>query len=106
MAEKIKKTRPELLRQRRSLAMFKRFLPTLILKKQQIQMEILKVHTEVNTIRGGIDRRIKEIEPWVTLFSESIPGPITRLVRVVEVKRGPGMWPGSNFPCWKRLNTK
>ena len=35
-----------------------------------------------------MDQRIKEIEPWVTLFSESIPGPITRLVRVVQVKRG------------------
>jgi V/A-type H+-transporting ATPase subunit D len=88
MAEKIKKTRPELLRQRRSLAMFKRFLPTLILKKQQIQMEILKVNDKVRDLRSAMERRIREIDAWVALFSESLPGPITRLVEVTDVQKG------------------
>lgn len=88
MAEKIKKTRPELLRQRRSLAMFKRFLPTLLLKKQQIQMEIQKVRVERARVRGEIDHRIAQIDRWVALFSESIPGPVTRLVKVKDIQRG------------------
>lgn len=88
MAEKIKKTRPELLRQRRSLAMFKRFLPTLLLKKQQLQMEIQKVRVERARVRGEIDHRIAQIDRWVALFSESIPGPVTRLVKVKDIQRG------------------
>ena len=33
MVEKYKKTNPELLRQRRALSRYERFLPTLVLKK-------------------------------------------------------------------------
>ncbi|NLI77933.1 MAG: V-type ATP synthase subunit D [Candidatus Riflebacteria bacterium] len=103
MAEKIKKTRPELLKQRRSLAMFKRFLPTLLLKKQQIQMEIQKVRAERAKVRAEIDHRIVQIDRWVTLFSESIPGPITRLVRVKEIQRGVKNVAGIELPTLARV---
>lgn len=82
MAEKIKKTRPELLKWRRALATYERYLPTLILKKQQIQMEILKARAERARAREEMERRIQAIDPWVSLFSESLPGPATRLVKV------------------------
>jgi len=88
MAAKIKKTRPELLKQRRSLAAYERFLPTLVLKKQQIQMEILKVRSEAARVRHELDRQIKSIDSWLPLFSESLPGPITRLVQVTGIELG------------------
>ena len=87
MAEKIKKTRPELLRQRRALAQFKRYLPTLTLKKQQIQSEILKLRNALKEAMRQMQEKIDHIEAWVALFSESLPGPVTRLVSVVEVTR-------------------
>lgn len=88
MAEKIKKTRPELLKQRQSLAMFQRFLPTLVLKKQQIQSEILKVRAERLRLDTEMAEKIKHSESWSALFSESLPGPITRLVKVKNIQRG------------------
>ena len=88
MAEKIKKTRPELLRQRRQLAMFQRFLPTLVLKKQQIQSEILKVRTERDRLDRQMADKIRLSDGWATLFSESLPGPVTRLVKVKNIQRG------------------
>ncbi len=88
MAEKIKKTRPELLKQRRSLAMFQRFLPTLVLKKQQIQSEILKVRSERQRLDEKLSEKIRLSDGWATLFSESLPGPITRLIKVGNIKRG------------------
>lgn len=103
MADKIKKTRPELLKQRRSLAMFKRFLPTLLLKKQQIQMEIQKVRAERAKVRGEIDHRIVQIDRWVTLFSEPVPGPVTRLVRVKEIQRGVRNVAGIELPTLVRV---
>jgi len=88
MAEKIKKTRPELLKQRRSLAMFQRFLPTLVLKKQQIQSEILKVRAERQRLDDKLAEKIRLSDGWASLFSESIPGPITRLIKVGNIQRG------------------
>ena len=87
MAEKIKKTRPELMSQRRSLAMFQRFLPTLVLKKQQIQSEILKVRTEAQKLTQLMEQKIQQSGDWLLLFSESLPGPITRLVKVKNIQR-------------------
>lgn len=88
MAEKIKKTRPELLKQRRKLSMFQRFLPTLVLKKQQIQSEILKVRSECKKLDELMNQKIAEINSWVSLFSEPLPGKLTRLVKVKDIKRG------------------
>ncbi|OIP31968.1 hypothetical protein AUK22_00490 [bacterium CG2_30_54_10] len=103
MAEKIKKTRPELLKQRRGLALYKRFLPTLLLKKQQIQMEIRKVRLERARVREEIGRRIGQINKWVPLFSESIPGPITRLVRVKDIIRGIRNVAGIELPILSKV---
>ncbi|MCK8604121.1 V-type ATP synthase subunit D [Desulfoferrobacter suflitae] len=88
MAGKTKKTRPELLKRRRLLAAYERFLPTLILKKQQIQMEILKVRTAAAQSRTEITRRITANDSWLPLFSESLPGLVTRLVSVDRVELG------------------
>ncbi|MBF0408319.1 MAG: V-type ATP synthase subunit D [Candidatus Riflebacteria bacterium] len=88
MAEKIKKTRPELLKLRRGLALFKRFLPTLHLKKQQIQLEIVKIRSEFKRLKDEISRRLEQIENWISLFSEDLPGPVTRLVQVVAARHG------------------
>lgn len=88
MAEKLKKTRPELLKQRRKLSMFKRFLPTLILKKQQIQSEILKVRKERVRLEEEINKQIELIKDWIPLFGESVPGPVTRFVQVKDIERG------------------
>ncbi|HOY66252.1 MAG TPA: V-type ATP synthase subunit D [Candidatus Ozemobacteraceae bacterium] len=103
MAEKIKKTRPELLKQRRSLALFQRFLPTLLLKKQQIQMEILKVRIQRKRIREEIERMIRQIEPWVTLFSEELPGRVTDLVRVKRLERGEMNVAGIRLPVLRHV---
>ena len=98
MADKLKKTNPELLRQRRALARYERFLPTLVLKKQLIQAEILGVRRERSLLQAGIDRRIGEIDRWLGFFAESLPGPITRLVSVVGVTTGERSVAGIRLP--------
>lgn len=98
MAEKIKKTRPELLKQRRSLAMFNRFLPTLVLKKQQIQMEILKVRSDREKQTELIREVIQSAASWVGLLAEGFPGSITELVAVKDVARGEKNVAGIKLP--------
>ena len=103
MAEKIKKTRPELLRQRRQLSMFQRFLPTLVLKKQQIQSEILKVRAERKKLDEELSKRIDQIKNWTALFSESLPGHLTRLVEVKDIQRGIRNVAGIKLPIVKHV---
>lgn len=103
MAEKIKKTRPELLRQRRQLSMFSRFLPTLVLKKQQIQSEILKVRSQRQKLDEEMKEKIQQISSWEALFSESIPGRVTRLIAVKDVERGVKNVAGIKLPVLKNV---
>lgn len=86
MAAKLRKTNPELLLQRRGLARYQRFLPTLLLKKQLIQGEIVKARQERTELQERIERRLEEVDRWLGAFSESLPGPLTRLVTVTGVR--------------------
>jgi V/A-type H+-transporting ATPase subunit D len=98
LAEKLKKTNPELLKQRRSLARYQRYLPTLLLKKQLIQAEILKIRRERAALQASIDRRLDAIQRWLGFFGESLPGPITRLVTVTGVREGERNVAGIRLP--------
>lgn len=98
MADKIKKTRPELLKQRQQLSRFERFLPTLTLKKQQIQAEILRVRNEVIKLDKQMAEIIAHSEDWALLFSESMPGPVTRFVKVKNIQRGSRNVAGIDLP--------
>lgn len=88
MAGKLRKTNPELLLQRRALARYQRFLPTLLLKQRLIQGEIVRARQERADIQARIERRLEEIDRWLGAFGESLPGPITRLVSVAGVRTG------------------
>jgi V/A-type H+-transporting ATPase subunit D len=67
---KIKFTKGELKRQRDALRQYRRYLPTLQLKKQQLQLEILK---ELRLLREKRDRegeRTRSVEAWSGLLSD------------------------------------
>lgn len=104
MAAKFKKTNPELLRQRHALSRYERFLPTLVLKKQLIQAEILGVRRDRALLQAGVDRRLDEVDRWLGFFGESLPGPITRLVRVAEVTTGERSVAGIRLPVLQEIS--
>jgi V/A-type H+-transporting ATPase subunit D len=85
---KLARSNPELLRQRGALARYRRFLPTLVLKQQLIQAEIQRVRRERASLQEGVGARLDEIGRWLGFFAESLPGPVTRLVRVAAVREG------------------
>jgi V/A-type H+-transporting ATPase subunit D len=67
---KIKLTKNELKKQKDSLKMFQRYLPTLMLKKQQLQAEI---RTTELRIKGLLDekKRIDEtFKAWIAVYGE------------------------------------
>ncbi len=67
---KVKFTKGELKRQRDSLSQFKRYLPTLQLKKQQLQMEILHWHAAEREKAQALHSRMLAAASWAGLLAE------------------------------------
>lgn len=67
---KIKLTKGELKRQRDSLQQFRHYLPTLQLKKQQLQTKILETHKLMEERRGVLQKKVDEIAKWAGLLAD------------------------------------
>ena len=66
----VKLTKGELKRQRDALGQYQRYLPTLQLKKQQLQMEISQQLTLLEQTRGAEVTKRHSIEAWAGLLAE------------------------------------
>ncbi|MDR0639401.1 MAG: V-type ATP synthase subunit D [Spirochaetaceae bacterium] len=82
---KLKLTKNEQKKQKDSLKMFQRYLPTLMLKKQQLQAEIRAVEVRTEGLRGEKARLDEGFKKWIGVFGEEgvfTPGIlcITRLI--------------------------
>lgn len=67
---KIKLTKNELKKQKDALKMYQRYLPTLMLKKQQLQMEIRNTESRVRTLMAEKDRVNEQFKSWIAVFGE------------------------------------
>lgn len=70
---KIKLTKNDLKKQKDELKMFKRYLPTLQLKKQQLYMEIVKIENSYRTKNLEQQKLKDSISSWISLFGEKFP---------------------------------
>ncbi|MGB2705384.1 MAG: V-type ATP synthase subunit D [Candidatus Omnitrophota bacterium] len=68
---KIKLTKGELKRQRDALKQYRRYLPTLQLKKQQLQIEILRQGRAIAEKRKEESEKRNAIEAWAGLLSDA-----------------------------------
>ncbi len=69
---KIKLTKTELKTQKNSLKRYKRYLPILNIKKQQLQREMEGVRIELERTVSEFNRLREEIIPWVCLLGEDV----------------------------------
>ena len=67
----IKLTKNELKKQKDNLKRFERYLPTLQLKKQQLQTVIMQVDAELIEKRAEYRSFINGLDDWVAVFSEN-----------------------------------
>ncbi len=96
---KIKHTKNELKKQRDSLKRFERYLPTLILKKQQLQMEVRNLEHRISEVEDRLEKMRTELGSWVRLFSEP-PDP-AEFIRVETVKTTTGNIAGVSIPIFE-----
>ena len=100
---KIKLTKNELKKQKDALKMYRRYLPTLLLKKQQLQMEIRGIEAKrlyLSARRESLDR---EFHAWVGVFGEASAayGPDGRSLLVVSrIRTSSGNIAGVEIPVF------
>ncbi len=68
----VKLTKNELKKQKDNLKQFERYLPTLQLKKQQLQSVIMQAMDELEQKEEEYLSRINGLDDWVAVFSENI----------------------------------
>ncbi len=97
---KIKLTKNELKLQKDALKMYRRYLPTLILKKQQLFTEISIIETKAKAVR----KQRKELEDgfgaWIAVFSEYEAFP-KDAIQVSNIRKGTDNIAGVTIPTFK-----
>lgn len=99
---KVKFTKNELKKQKDALKMYNRYLPTLILKKQQLQIEIQKVEEQHDQVRRKKEDVEKELRTWAAVFGEeAVSKDVAGLLVIEERKIGAGNIAGVNIPVFE-----
>ena len=102
---KIKLTKNELKKQKDSLKMYQRYLPTLILKKQQLQAEIRLTEIRLKELmdeKAHIDQAFKS---WIAVFGEV--GVFTEdLLTIVRIETSEGNIAGVAIPIFEGATFK
>ncbi len=97
---KIKLTKNELKVQKDALKMYRRYLPTLTLKKQQLQSEIYTIETKA----GAVRKQKAELEAgfldWIAVFSEKDAFP-DGIITVSNIRKGKGNIAGVDIPTFE-----
>ncbi len=97
---KIKLTKNELKNQKDALKMYRRYLPTLTLKKQQLQSEIRAIEEHANALREQREELERGFDSWIAVFSEEDAFPAD-IVKVSNIKRGMGNIAGVSIPTYE-----
>ena len=97
---KIKLTKNELKVQKDALKMYQRYLPTLTLKKQQLQAEIRTIELKAKEVRQAREDLEKGFHSWIAVFSEKEAFP-ERVIRVSNIRKGRGNIAGVDIPIFE-----
>lgn len=97
---KIKLTKNEQKAQKDSLKMYQRYLPTLTLKKQQLQTEIRTIDAKAKAVREQRVQLEKEFKVWISVFGEENAF-TPDMVTVRNIKKGIGNIAGVNIPVYE-----
>ncbi len=97
---KIKLTKNELKVQKDALKMYRRYLPTLTLKKQQLQSEIRTIEAKALSVRQQKEDLEKGFSSWIAVFSERNAFP-DGIIKVTNIRKGTGNIAGVTIPTFE-----
>ena len=97
---KIKLTKNEQKVQKDALKMYQRYLPTLTLKKQQLQTEIRAIDVKAREVREARKTLEKEFDEWIAVFGDAESFE-RGTVRVSNIRKGTGNIAGVKIPIYE-----
>ena len=101
---KIKFTKSELKHQQEAKRQYERFLPTLQLKKQQLQFEVRMSADQLETNEAAQRRMAESLAGFVALYGdEELRRIALGAVRIAEVRRGSANIAGITVPTFDRV---
>jgi V/A-type H+-transporting ATPase subunit D len=102
---KIKLTKNELKVQKDALKMYRRYLPTLTLKKQQLQSEIRTIESKAKAVRKERENLEFGFREWIAVFSEMDAFP-KGIITVSNIRKGKGNIAGVDIPTFEGADFK
>ncbi len=103
----VKLTKNELKAQKDALKQFTRYLPTLQLKKQQLQIVIMRIEAELERQQAELVKMRKGFYDWVAVFAENRSfeegKQLDQLVRPAKVVCGEDNIAGVKIPVFREL---
>ncbi len=100
---KFKLTRLELKKQRDELERFERYLPTLKLKQQQLQMTLLQVGTELSRLNTELDQAHAKFDPYRAVLSDRAGINVPKLAQPEQVNTTIENVAGVNVPIFREV---
>ena len=97
---KIRLTKNELKKQKDELKRYTQYLPTLLLKKQQLQIEILKIHRQMEEVKKEKAFLKAQVYKWVDVFNEKVG--IEELVVLDRIETREGNIAGVDIPVFEK----
>ena len=106
----VKLTKNEQKVQKDALKQFQRYLPTLQLKKQQLQMVIRQIQSQMEELKAKQKAVVAGMQDWIAVYNENTAfSPslkIEHLVKVDKVVQTTGNIAGVKIPVFKELEFK
>ncbi|UCD54682.1 MAG: V-type ATP synthase subunit D [Candidatus Omnitrophota bacterium] len=99
---RVKHTKNELKRQKDDLKRFIRYLPTLALKKQQLQAEIIRILHARDELEKQIEIFRESVYKWVAVFAEEVH--IEKLVGIEKIRVSTGNIAGIGIPVFEKVD--
>jgi len=97
---KIRLTKNELKKQKDSLKMYRRYLPTLMLKKQQLQGEIRLTDIRLKELHSELEHLDETFKSWIAVFGET--GIFTKdILKITSLRTGHGNIAGVAIPIFE-----
>ena len=106
----VKLTKNEQKKQKDQLKQYQRYLPTLQLKKQQLQMVIRQIEADLAEYKAKQQALVNGVQDWISVFGEDVSFPeeqqLDKLVQTDRVIRKESNIAGVTIPVFEDLTFK
>lgn len=103
----VKLTKNEQKKQKDALRQYQRYLPTLQLKKQQLQIVIREAENEIRKLKEEQKKAVESLSGWIAVYGGNTAFPeeksIANLVQIDRIVKDKGNIAGVEVPVFKEL---